>query len=159
MVDTIEPRGPWSLAQIRAFLADSVIPVRLATNTASGYPTVLSLWFVPDAPPVVDGSIELWCAVHASSRLASHLERDGSCAFEVGGDAPPYHGVRGQARAALVPARGEEILRMALERYLGGTDSDLARWLLSRADDELAIRLTAVTLFTWDYRKRMAGAV
>jgi hypothetical protein len=38
--------GPWDSSEIEAFLATAVIPVRLATNGASG-PLVQSLWFNP----------------------------------------------------------------------------------------------------------------
>ena len=54
--------------------------------------------------------------------------------------------------------RGEEILRALCERYLGGTDSGLARFLLGRVDRETAIALEPRTLVSWDYRERMGDA-
>ena len=90
-----------------------------------------------------------------NARVVSYLRRNPRCAFEVAADEPPYCGVRGQARAEIDPHRGEEILRRLLIRYLGGTDSSLAQWLLSRANQEVAIRLSPVNVFTWDYSQRM----
>ena len=156
---THEPRlrGPWSRDQVREFLQNTVIPVRLATNTRSGFPTVLSLWFVPGSEIDETDDLALWCAVHKDSRIAGHLAQGGACAFEVARDAPPYHGVRGQAQATLAPELGESILRRALDRYLGDATSELAGWLLSRAAEELAIRIAPHALYSWDYRERMAG--
>jgi hypothetical protein len=87
------------------------------------------------------------------------LEADARIGFEVSVNDPPYCGVRGQARVELLPERGEAELRALLERYLGGTDSDLARWLLSRADGEVALRIRPHWLASWDFRKRMQDAV
>ena len=36
--------GPWTELQIREFLAEACIPMRLAANTDSGFPVILSLW-------------------------------------------------------------------------------------------------------------------
>ena len=45
-----------------------------------------------------------------------------------------------------------------LDRYLGGAESTLGNWLLSRREDELLISITPQRLFSWDYRQRMDGA-
>ncbi len=42
-----------------------------------------------------------------------------------------------------------------LQRYLGGTESKLGNWLLSRAEDEILITIEPLRLFSWDYRERM----
>lgn len=143
-------RGPWDLARVERHLRETVIPLRLAAQLqgGDGFPVVLSLWFRWH-------EAALWCAVQADSRIADHLRADPRCAFEVAADQPPYKGVRGQARAEIVAARGEETLRALLGRYQGGTEGDLARWLLSRADSEVAIKLTPVRFYTWDFSDRM----
>jgi nitroimidazol reductase NimA-like FMN-containing flavoprotein (pyridoxamine 5'-phosphate oxidase superfamily) len=137
-----------------SYMSDVRIPLRLACITESGWPLVVSLWFLYD-----DG--KLYCATHKDARIAGYLGGQPRCAFEVAGDQPPYCGVRGRALATIDPTQGEEILRRLLQRYLGGTDNELARWLLSRAADEIAIELTPVTAFAWNYSQRMrdiAGA-
>lgn len=141
--------GPWDESQIRAFLEASVLPLRLACAQPSGHPLVLSLWFVPVGDT-------LFCASLRSARVVTCLERDPRCGFEVAGDRPPYRGVRGQATARLDPARGEEILRAALVRYLGGVDGSLARWLLSRSAREVAIGIEPERITSFDYSARMA---
>jgi len=98
----------------------------------------------------------IWCATQRASSIASSLARDPRCAFEIAPEGLPYRGVRGQAHASLHDARGEEILRLLIERYLGDVTSDLARWLLSRARGETAVALAPRTLLSWDYRERMA---
>jgi hypothetical protein len=63
--------------------------------------------------------------------------------------------VRGTATATIVPDAGGAVLRRLLERYLGGTTSDLARWLLSREATEVALRITPRTVTSWDFTARM----
>jgi len=147
-------RGPWSPGSIDAFLRDAAIPIRLACNGESGHPVLASLWFAP-GEPFASGRGTLWCATQRDARVARLLARDARCAFEIAGDRPPYRGVRGQAAARLVEARGEPVLRTLIERYLDDPDCGLARWLLDRADTEVAIALEPRTLFSWDYEDRM----
>ncbi len=139
--------GPWRADEVATFLDTSVIPIRLSSNGAT-YPLVQSLWFLH-----LDG--EIWCCTRADSVLARRLTADGRCGFEVSGDAPPYRGVRGTGDAELVPAVAPELLPRLLSRYLGGTDSGLAAWLLSRIDGEVAIRIHNLRVTSWDYSARM----
>jgi hypothetical protein len=88
----------------------------------------------------------------------SHLRRDRRCAFEVAPETAPYRGVRGQGLAELHEERGEEILRLLIDRYLEDSTSRLARWLLSRARQETAIAIEPLTLLSWDFRERMGDA-
>jgi Pyridoxamine 5'-phosphate oxidase len=129
---------------------DTVVPVRLACLTASGWPLVLSLWFLYR-------DRALWCASRPGARVVAHLERDARCAFEVARDTPPYRGVRGQARATVVRGEGDRLLGELIDRYLGGRASPLARRLLAGAADEVAIRVVPTRLISWDYASRMTA--
>ena len=138
--------GPWDADQVQEYLVDAVIPVRLAS--AGSYPLVQSLWFLPDA----EG---LWCATQDDSVLVRRLTRDDRVGFEVSADAPPYRGVRGTGHARIDRAAAAEVLPRLVARYQGGQDTPLARWLLSRIDTEVAVRLTGLTVTSWDYTPRM----
>ena len=140
--------GPYTLEQVERYLRETVIPVRLACLGSTGAPVVLSLWFL-----YRDGA--LWCASRPTSRVVRHLARDARCAFEVARDDPPYRGVRGQGRASLRRGEGGALLGELLDRYLGGRDAPLARRLLAHAADEVAIRVAATRLVSWDYTQRM----
>lgn len=144
-------KGPWSTDQIQDFLRDARIPVRIACNGASGFPMLASLWFVPEGG-------KLWCATQRGSSVAALLRRDPHCAFEVSVENPPYRGVRGSGIATLSDDRGEEILRVVIERYLGSADSTLAKFLLSRVAQETAVAIEPATLVSWDYQERMGAA-
>ncbi len=140
--------GPWSQEAIERFLEASAIPVRLAAAGPDGPPLVQSLWFryADDA---------LWCATQGDSLAARRLAREPRCGFEVAGDRPPYAGVRGTGRAELLAEPAERVLRRLLDRYLGGSDSALALWLLTRVDDEVTVRIGDLSVTTWDFERRM----
>ena len=46
--------GPWTKSRVRGFLAEARIPMRLAANTDSGFPIVLSLWFLTEEDDLLD---------------------------------------------------------------------------------------------------------
>jgi nitroimidazol reductase NimA-like FMN-containing flavoprotein (pyridoxamine 5'-phosphate oxidase superfamily) len=145
-----EPRitsGPWDSGKILGFLESARIPVRLASNGASG-PLVQSLWFLVD-----DGN--LWCATQESSLLAQRITRDSRVGFEIAGDQPPYRGVRGTGTASILREEAARILPALIERYQGAEHTSLSDWLLSRIDREVAIKITPTTFTSWDYSGRM----
>ncbi len=149
---SIRRSGPWTEAQIRDFLADTRIPMRVAANTPSGFPVVLSLWFLTEGD-------ELLAAVHKDARIARRLEADPRCAFEIAPDEPPYRGVRGQATARIEAVGAGRLLEQLLDRYLGSRDSSLGRFLLGRADEERVVRLRPSWIGSWDYTRRMDDAL
>jgi nitroimidazol reductase NimA-like FMN-containing flavoprotein (pyridoxamine 5'-phosphate oxidase superfamily) len=138
--------------EVAQYLKEMRIPLRLAAVTESGWPLVLSLWYVLD-------DAKLWCATQNTAKIVRYLEADSRCAFEVASEQPPYRGVRGQGRARLSSERGEQVLDILLDRYLGRRDSPLAQRLLAKRNTEVAIEITPVTLFVWDYTDRMQGSV
>ena len=143
--------GPWSDARIAAHLSEAKIPLRLACIDKDGWPLVLSLWFTS-----MEGAI--WCASHSSARVLAMLSDDSRCAFEVAGEKPPYRGVRGQGRATLHPERGAEILSTLLDRYDISREGKLGAWLMSRSAEEVAIRIDATWIGSWDFTERMRGS-
>ena len=140
--------GPWSPAQVNAYLDETVIPIRLSCVDRSGWPRVFSLWYLRRGG-------EICCSTQAKALIASALDANPRCAFEIAADRPPYRGVRGRGLATVEPQPPEEILRLLIQRYLGDEKSSLARWLLSRRATEVAIRIVPSYLHSWDYTRRM----
>jgi nitroimidazol reductase NimA-like FMN-containing flavoprotein (pyridoxamine 5'-phosphate oxidase superfamily) len=145
-------RGPWSEAEIAAFLASIRVPLRLACNGAAGHPLLASLWFLPE-----DGL--LWCATQRAARVAERLAADPRCAFEVSDESAPYRGVRGQGEARLHPERGAEILERLIERYVDEPASSFAAGLRAKAEQEVAVAIVPERILSWDFRARMGRAV
>jgi len=114
------------------YLKQTLVPIRLAVQNETGWPVVLSLWYIYHQD-------HTYCATQESARVTGWLRKDARCAFEIASDRPPYCGLRGQARAFLEPQHGEHILRL----------------LLQRSSREVAIRLDPINHFTWNYRERM----
>ncbi|SRR6056297_1839613 len=141
-------KGPWDQAAIDQYLEQSRYPMRLACVGGDGFPRVVSVWYY-----YAEG--ELYCVAHGSSQLVGLLRRSDKVGFEVAPNEPPYCGVRGQGLARLQDSGQEEVLSLLLTRYLGGTESSLGRWLLSRVAEEVLISIQPVRLFSWDYRERM----
>lgn len=144
--------GCWTKTQIADFMAESHIPLRLAVKDTTGCPLVISLWFLYE-----DGVI--WCATNAKARVLNYLMSEPRCGFEVAGDTPPYRGVRGKGRASLHPGQGGDILKRLLGRYGIDPNSKLATTLLSKIDQEVAIRIAPDRFSSWDFSQRMKGAV
>ncbi len=141
-------KGPWSQAEIDRFLDETRVPLRLSGIGGSGFPVLVSLWFRPEGG-------RLWCATQGAASIAKVLSKNPNCAFEAAPETAPYRGVRGQGVATLHPDRGAEVLRGLVDRYLDDPDSEFARWLLARADQETAIAIEPRTLVSWDYTERM----
>lgn len=144
-------KGVWDSRESFNYLSETIIPIRLAVVPESGYPVVVSLWFIPFENAI-------WCASSKSSRIISFLKNSKACGFEVASETPPYIGLRGQGDISLDPNRGPELLMKLIDRYLKNRDSELASWLISRADDEIAICLTPIRCHSWDYSSRMSNA-
>lgn len=139
--------GPWDMPQTEAFLEEMNIPIRVASSGSRG-PIVQSLWF-----DFNDGA--LWCATQASSLLVKRLTANNDIGFEVSGDNAPYRGVRGTGVTSIHPELAGETLHRLIKKYQGDTETDLSRWLLSRLDKEVAVKITPLTLATWDFSGRM----
>ena len=139
--------GPWDLAQITRWLQDARIPVRLAVLAPRG-PLVVSLWYH------FDGDV-MWCATRRGADVVAHLQADRRVGIEVAPDLPPYRGVRGTGRAEVVTERGPDMLDRLLDRYLDQVNAPLATTLRANADDEVALRISALSLTSWDFSGRM----
>ena len=140
--------GAWSSETATDFLTAKTIPIRLATSTPRGGLWMVSLWY-----QYADGRFE--CATSASADLVTFLEGDERVAFEVSTNKPPYMGVRGAGTATVEPDPERAVLRSLLERYLGGTESDLAQTLLDKRREEVRIAIEPERLSTWDFTERM----
>jgi hypothetical protein len=137
-----------SLIDMHEFLDAVRIPIRIACKTETGWPMVVSLWFLHQ-----DGL--LYCATRKSARIVHYLQNDARCAFEIAEDQPPYCGIRGQARARIEKKLGVDILEKLITRYLGNTNVTLANNLRRKSESEVAIILDPIRIFTWDFSQRM----
>lgn len=140
----------WDEDEARAFLADTSVPARLAVLAADGTPRLVSLWFEWDGEA-------LWCASQRDSVVVRLLTSRPDCAFEISTNDPPYRGVRGRARATLDDGAGAARLERLLTRYLTDRNARLREWLLSRSEDDVAIRLEPGDCFAWDFSGRMVA--
>ena len=64
-------------------------------------------------------------------------------------------GVRGKGCAKLVSEKGPEVLEKLIDRYLDDSNKDLANWLLTRKETEIAISIDPIWIYSWDYSGRM----
>ena len=139
-----------NLEQVEEYLRAIQIPLRLSCRTQSGWPMIVSLWYLYQNNKII-------CATQNSAKVVSYLKNEPRCAFEISADLPPYCGVRGQAIARIEEDIGGTILIKLLERYLGGTNNPLARTLLAKSDTEVALVLEPKTVYTWDFTSRMSN--
>jgi len=142
--------GPWSHNEIESFLASAIIPVRLSVISTSGWPIIVSLWFLYE-----NGHLN--CATRSSSKIARLLTGRPRVAFEVSGETPPYYSIRGQGLASLSADKDAVLLSRLADRYLGDERAQFRQWLLEGSKNEVAIRITPLRIMSWDYRKRMGS--
>ena len=145
----VQAKGPWSERDIGEFLETARFPLRLATVGRDGFPRVVSVWYLADG-------LNLQCVSHRDSQLVKLLRANDRVGFEVAPNEPPYHGVRGQGIASLSPLGDSDTLDTLLDHYLGGAESAVATWLLSRREEEMLISIEPQRVFSWDYRQRMS---
>ncbi len=151
-MDDVLSTGPWSATEVERYLDHTAIPLRLSVVTPSGWPLGLSLWFV------LEGG-ELLLSTRPDAMVVSCLSAEPRCSFEVVADHPPYRGVRGRGIAEVESEGGGALLERLLTRYLGSTDVPLSKRLLARAHDEVVVRITPVSLWSFDFTERMAGSL
>ena len=141
-------KSAWNDRSIENFVKQAVIPIRVAVNDNRGFPLICSLWFLYEDK-------KFYCATSAKSKIYRIIESNNRCAFEVALNDPPYKGVRGQAYVLVESNSARNVLEKLIIRYLGSTDTRLARWLLSREKDEKVLVIEPVWISSWDYSERM----
>lgn len=132
-------------------ISDSKIPIRIAFLKPDGVPNIISLWYEE-----IEGKI--YCATQKTAKIVSYLEKNPNCGFEIAADKPPYKGTRGSGVAKIVDEKGEEILEILMDKYLGKKESNLSKILKNNAKKEVAIEITPQQVFHYDYSVRMKGA-
>lgn len=145
----ISKSSAWDQSRIFSFLSENTIPVRLAV-IQDKHPLICSVWFSVEAETLV-----IRCVSHGKSQLIKSLMADPNVGFEIALNAPPYKGVRGKGNATLTKENVSDTLQEVIVRFLGDTTSNLARWLLGRADEEYVIEITPSWITSWDYSERM----
>lgn len=141
-------RGTWTADQVETFLSEMKIPVRLATTRPDESMWIVTLWF-----RYRDGFLE--CATQERSALVRFLTHDPEVSFDISTNQVPYRGIRGTGNATVTPDSDKDVLRDLTQRYLGGTDSSLAKWLLSEERSEVCIQIDLQEVYSWDYSERM----
>ncbi|MDF9744949.1 pyridoxamine 5'-phosphate oxidase family protein [Natrinema salsiterrestre] len=144
-----EFRGTWTEDETGAFLQETTVPIRIATHRPDGSLWLVTLWY-----RYRDGVLE--CATRANADVVRFLRDDPEIAFDISTNRIPYRGIRGNGTVE-IDDDGRPVLRDLVERYLGGTDSSLAEWLLDEDRDEVAIRIEPRESYSWDYSERMGA--
>ena len=145
----ISEDSPWSRHEVDDHLDAFIAPLRLTAVDSQGFPRIASLWFRRNGD-------RLLCATQADAWIARAFERDPRCGFELAPNEPPYFGVRGIGRAKVGREGGADELGRLIDRYLGSRETPLAKWLLSRAENEVLITIDVEQVSAWDYRARMS---
>lgn len=144
----IHTNSAWSKEQIFNYLDTTITPMRISCVGSDGFPIICSLWFFHQ-----EGT--LWAASHEKSHLTKALKKNAKIGFEIATNDYPYHGVRGKANVTLIEDREVNILNKVIDKYLQGSNQKLANWLLSRQEDEYAIKINPISINSWDFSSRM----
>jgi len=147
----VEVTGTWGLDEVENFLKEQTVPIRVGYPISEKKTWMISLWYQYE-------SGELHCATQTEAKVVKNLRESGHCSFEVSTNRPPYKGVRGNGEVRLEEDDDKKTLRALIERYLGNTDSDLAKKLLADDREETRIRILPETVYSWDFTGRMPSA-
>ena len=149
----LKPSSTYTEQQARDYLTQAQLPIRLAclgkADQQAPAPLVASHWFIFEDD-------KLWCISHKDSAFCRNLQHSPRCGFEIAADTMPYRGIRGQGVARLNPESGQKFLEKLMIKYAVGKNTQLGRFLLARAADEIAIAITPQWLTSWDFSDRMA---
>ena len=129
-------------------IIDKKIPIRLAYTKSNSAPGILSLWYIE-----LEG--RFYCATQKEAKIVHFLKKTPICGFEIAADKPPYKGIRGEGVARIIEEKGNEILQLLIEKYLGQKESKLSHFLKKNSASEVAIEITPKKIFNYDYTKRM----
>ncbi len=111
-------------------------------------PNIISLWYEQ-----IESKI--YCATQKTAKIVSYLQNNPKYRFEIATDTPPYKGVRGNGIAKILSQKGDDVLEILMEKYLGDKESTLSRFLREHSNTEVAIEITPQKVFNYDYSKRM----
>jgi len=143
----LRPTSAWNLAELEDFLDSAVLPLRLGIAGRDA-PLIVPLWYTYQ-----EGA--LWCATHQDAHVVQAVTAQPVCAVDISTNDVPYRGVRGAGSVQVIPQRGSEFIEVLVLRYLGDTNSKLARWLLGRREEEVALRIEPHWFTSWDFSGRM----
>src|SRR5688500_2977141 len=113
---------------VNDFLTRTCVPIRLACVTIADWPITISLWYVYMEE-------KFFCANGKNARILKCLSNHSKWGCEVAGDLALYRGVRGWVRAKLNDTRGSEIPHTLIKKYLKDEKSQLADFLLRKAEN------------------------
>lgn len=137
--------------EIARYLSEMKIPIRLACITDTGWPLVISLWFV-------FMNQKLYCSTQKTAKVIEFLTQNPRCGFEIASDQPPYRGLRGKGRVTFSEEIGPKVLGILMDRYEIRNNSTLGKYLVSNLNNEIALAIEPIRIFTWDYSDRMKDA-
>lgn len=144
----LSKKSKWCENEISTFLENVKIPIRLSFMNENNEPLICSLWFKYE-------NGVMWSASHKNSFLISQLKVNRNISFEVSTNDYPYKGVRGKATVELSKLDAAPVLNDLLSKYLEGSNVGLSSWLMSRVEDEYAIKIFPSFINSWDFSDRM----
>ena len=125
------------------------MPLRLAVQGKEGFAQIISLWY-----QYRDGCF--YSVTRDSGWVLEQLKTSNQVGFEIAANTPPYKGIRGAGRLS-VQALQDNLHEQLMDHYLGGRQSDFARWLLSYKSSGMVIEIKPDNITTWDYTDKMQG--
>ncbi len=134
-------------SEIRKFLQDGSIPLRLAMIEKDGDPVIYPVWFHFE-----DDRIYFFTG--KNSRKVGNLSRSNRVYFCIDSEGQPYKGVKGKASVAIVTQveKAQGIAGNIIKKYLGNLNSSYAKTMIDgvKSGKEIVVELDPVYYSTWD---------
>lgn len=150
IIPAMSPTDAMSEVQVREFLQNSRVPLKLGTIDQHGDPVIHPLWYSYE-------NDRLYLITASNSRKLKNATNKDKIYFCVDTETRPYKGVKGKGTLTRITdqnravSMGEKIVT----KYMGSVDNALGRFLLGRLREgkEALLEITPSYYSVWDDSK------
>lgn len=139
-----------SESEVKEFLQNSKIPLKLGTIDDRGDPVIHPLWYNYE-------SDRIYLITATNSRKLKNAASRTKIYFCVDTETLPYKGVKGKGTLARItdPDRAVSMGEKIVTKYMGSVDNSLGRFLMARLreDKEALLEITPHYYSVWDDSK------
>lgn len=150
IIPAMSPTDSMNETEIKEFLRNSKIPLKLATIDDYGDPIIHPLWYSYE-------NDRLYLITASNSRKLKNATKRTKIYFCIDTETRPYKGVKGKGTLTRItdPKRAVSMGEKIVTKYVGNVDNSLGKFLLGRLREgkETIMEITPRYYSVWDDSK------